>query len=176
MNKEEAYQELKKRIINEELFPGEWLVERGVSAEFNISRTPVREIFRRLASDGFLELQPTKGYLVRKLNLEEIVEIFQAREAAEGTAARLCCLRGDENFFSRIEQLRDRLEKIDVEKDTSLGVIIGRELHDTIVDLSLIHISEPTRRYAISYAVFCLKKKKRASSVCASTSALPVAC
>lgn len=134
MNKEETYQELKKRIINEELEPGQWLIERDISEEFNISRTPVREIFRRLVSDGFLQLQPTKGYLVRKLNLEELVEIFQAREAIEGTAARLCCRRGDANFFSQIGELRDRLEKTDVEKDTNLGVIIGHELHDTIVE------------------------------------------
>ena len=40
-----------------------------------------------------------------------------------------------------------------------------RRRHDQsgyqVLDLSLIHISEPTRRYAISYAVFCLKKKRR---------------
>jgi len=48
MTKEETYQELKKRIINEELAPGHWLVERDISGEFKISRTPVREIFRSL--------------------------------------------------------------------------------------------------------------------------------
>ena len=73
MTKEETYQELKKRIIDEELAPGQWLVEKDISDDFGISRTPVREIFRRLTSDGLLELKPTKGYLVRKLNLEEIV-------------------------------------------------------------------------------------------------------
>ncbi len=134
MRKEETYQELKKRIIDEELAPGQWLVEKDISDDFGISRTPVREIFRRLISDGLLELKPTKGYLVRKLNLEEIVEILQAREAVEGTAARLCCLRGDGNFFSRIDELREMSEQIDIEKDTTLGVITGRELHDTIVD------------------------------------------
>lgn len=134
MRKEETYQELKKRIIDEELAPGQWLVEKDISDDFGISRTPVREIFRRLVSDGLLELKPTKGYLVRKLNLEEIVEIFQAREAVEGMAARLCCLRGDVDFFSRIDELREMFEQIDIEKDTTLGVITGRELHDTIVD------------------------------------------
>ena len=38
--------------------------------------------------------------------------------------------------------------------------VAGEGGGDTVVGLSLIHISEPTRRYAISYAVFCLKKKK----------------
>lgn len=139
MRKEETYQELKKRIINEELAPGHWLVERDISEEFKISRTPVREIFRRLVSDGLLELKPTKGYLVRKLNLEEIVEIFQAREAVEGMAARLCCLRGDGNFFSHIEELRGMFEQIDIEKDSTRGVITGRELHDAIVDAAVMH-------------------------------------
>src|SRR5680860_1678981 len=39
--------------------------------------------------------------------------------------------------------------------------VLSGVLHDTVEDLSLIHISEPTRRTPISYAVFCLKKKKK---------------
>lgn len=66
--------------------------------------------------------------MVIKLNLEEIVEIFQAREAVESTAARLCCLRRDGRFFSRIEELRGMFEQIDIEKDSTRGVITGREL------------------------------------------------
>ena len=43
------------------------------------------------------------------------------------------------------------------------GITIGGKTYavDTIVHLSLIHISEPTRQAEISYAVFCLKKKKK---------------
>jgi len=134
MKKEVAYKDLKQRILREELAPGQWLVERDVSRDYEISRTPVREILRMLVTDGIVTLEPSKGYLVRKLNLEKIVEIFQAREAIEGTAARLSCIKGDESFFSRIAELGEQFEHLDIKKDSSLGVVTGNELHDAIVE------------------------------------------
>ena len=134
MKKETAYQDLKQRIFKEELAPGQWVVERDISREYEISRTPAREILRMLVTDGIVTLEPSKGYLVRKLNLEEIVEIFQAREAIEGTAARLSCIKGDEIFFSRVAELGEQFENLDIGEDGSLGVAIGNELHDAIVE------------------------------------------
>lgn len=133
MNKEDLYKELKKKIFNEEISPGTWLVEREISEKYNVSRTPVREILRVLVSDGLITLEPTKGYSVRKLNFEEIVEIFYARESLEGMTARLSCIRGDHDFFFKIKKLKNQLEQIDIHKDTSLGVEIGHTLHNTIV-------------------------------------------
>jgi DNA-binding GntR family transcriptional regulator len=130
MHKDELYNELKKKIFNEEIPPGTWLVEREISKKYNVSRTPVREILRVLVSDGLITLEPTKGYCVRKLNFEEIVEIFHARESLEGMASRLACIRGDQDFFSNIKKIRKQLEQVDVKKDPSLGVEIGHTLHN----------------------------------------------
>jgi DNA-binding GntR family transcriptional regulator len=134
MKKEIAYQDLKQRILKEELTPGQWLVERNICRDYEISRTPVREILRMLVTDGIVTLEPSKGYLVRKLNLEEIVEIFQVREAIEGTAARLSCIKGDESFFSQMAELMEKFENLDIEEDSSLGVVTGNELHDAIIE------------------------------------------
>jgi DNA-binding GntR family transcriptional regulator len=91
MNKNELYKELKSKIFDEDISPGTWLVERELCDQYSLSRTPVREILRVLVSDGLITLEPTKGYSVRKLSFEEIVEIFHARESVEGMAARLSC-------------------------------------------------------------------------------------
>ena len=96
--KEEIHQELKQRIIREEYSPGQWIIEREICEKYGLSRTPVREILRKLVSDGLLELQPAKGYLVRKLSWEEVVAIFQAREGVEGMAARLACRKSNREF------------------------------------------------------------------------------
>ena len=138
MDKETVFQELRRKIFQEELSPGQWLVERDIVETYKISRTPVREILRRLSVEGLVTLEPAKGYMVKKLNLEEIVEIFQAREAIEGMASRLACLRGDENFFALVQRLKVQLEeiKIDKEANCALGVKIGRQLHEAIVEAS----------------------------------------
>jgi DNA-binding GntR family transcriptional regulator len=133
MHKDELYNQLKMKIFNEEIPPGTWLVEREISEKYNVSRTPVREILRVLAADGLIIFEPTKGYSVRKLGFDEIVEIFNARESLEGMASRLACIRGDQDFFSNIKKIRKQLEQVDVKKDPSLGVEIGHTLHNAIV-------------------------------------------
>ncbi|UCD82561.1 MAG: GntR family transcriptional regulator [Desulfobacterales bacterium] len=134
MDKDRVYNKIKEKILTEELPPGQWLVEREISEKFQISRTPVRELLRRLVSDGLVSLEPSKGYYVRKLSIEEIIEIFQAREAVEGQAARLSCIKGDELFFNHIATLKRQFEQLDITKDSSSGIAKGTELHDAIIN------------------------------------------
>jgi len=134
MNTNEVYQNLKQNILEEKLRPGQWLVERELSNQYGISRTPVREVLRKLVADGFLVLKPAKGYVVRELSLKEIIEIFQAREAVEGMLVRFACQRGDEQFFSHVAELRQQLEALDIDQNGKAGVKIGSELHDLIAE------------------------------------------
>ena len=52
------------------LLPGNALVERELCSKYNISRTPMREILWKLASDGLLDQERSKGYTVKKISLE----------------------------------------------------------------------------------------------------------
>lgn len=131
--KNTIYKELKAKIMSGKLLPGSSLVEREISDEYNISRTPVREILWRLVSDGLLEQEPSRGYIIRKISLEEIFDIFQSREGIEGMAARLACQKGDDNFFSNIKRIRKRIKEIDIEKNCQESVVVGRNLHDLII-------------------------------------------
>ncbi len=133
MNKNELYKELKSKIFDEEITPGTWLVERELCDQYSLSRTPVREILRVLVSDGLITLEPTKGYTVRKLSFEEIIEIFHARESVEGMAARLSCLRGNQDFLALVEKIKNQLVEIDINKDTYLGVETGHKLHNALI-------------------------------------------
>jgi len=131
--KNTIYKELKTKIMSGKLLPGSSLVEREISDEYSISRTPVREILWRLASDGLLEQEPSRGYIIRKISLEEIFNIFQSREGVEGMATRLACQKGDAKFFSKINEIRKKIKEVDIEKNTQEGVFFGRNLHDLII-------------------------------------------
>jgi len=134
MKKEDIFEDLRLRIINGELHPGDWLVERDLSDLYHVSRTPVREKLRKLANLGIVELQPSKGYLVKKLSIEEIVEIFHAREAVEGECARLACSVDSADFSRKVSELKFQLEGVDIFADTAEGVSIGKKIHDLIVE------------------------------------------
>ena len=132
MNKESLYGQLKKQIFNEEITPGTWLIEREISEKYEVSRTPVREVLRVLATDGLIILEPNKGYCVRKLSFEELIEIFHARESVEGMLTRLACAKADEKFRNVIELIENELEEIDIESNPSLGFDVGHKQHDAM--------------------------------------------
>ena len=134
--KNTAYKKLKKEIMSGERLPGSTLIEREISDKYDISRTPVREILWRLASDSLLEQEPSGGYITRKISLEEIFNIFQSREGVEGMATRLACLKGDAKYFSKINKIGKKIKEVDIEKNTQEGVFFGRKLHDEIIEMA----------------------------------------
>jgi DNA-binding GntR family transcriptional regulator len=68
--------------------PGQRLVEADLTRALGVSRGPVREAFRRLAAEGLVELVPNRGALVRRLTMDEALELFEIRTELEAFAAR----------------------------------------------------------------------------------------
>jgi len=131
--KNTIYKKLKNQIMSGELLPGSILLEREISDKYGISRTPVREILWWLASDGLLNKDPSRGYITRKMSLEEIFNIFQSREAIEGMAVRVACQKDDDIFFAKIKEIGKKIKEVDIEKNSQEGVFFGRKLHDLII-------------------------------------------
>jgi DNA-binding GntR family transcriptional regulator len=134
MDKSTVYEDIRRQIVEEKLAPGQWLIERELCETYSMSRTPIREILWKLMADGFLEQEANRGFVVRRLGLEQIFEIFQAREAIEGMAARLACRRGGETFHATLREIKKKIAKANIESDPLLGIGFGRELHRAIMD------------------------------------------
>lgn len=134
MSKINVYQQLREKIIKAEIKPGQPITEREIGELYGISRTPARELLWKLAGEGFVQHQSGGGYSVTKLTLEQIIEIYQTREGVEGMATRLACQKGSEDFFANLSELRKQNELVDVQKDTYQGVIIGRKMHNAILE------------------------------------------
>jgi DNA-binding GntR family transcriptional regulator len=78
---EEAYRFLKEKLVHTP--KGSYLSIRKVAEEMNMSYTPVREAFLKLHKEGFLELVPKVGFFVTSIELDEIIQIYEARECIE---------------------------------------------------------------------------------------------
>jgi DNA-binding GntR family transcriptional regulator len=89
-------QALRSGILGGRYVPGQRLIEADLTRDFNVSRGPLREAFRRLSAEGLLQIVPNRGALVRQFSYREIVEIFQIRSAVEPLAARLAALAIDQ--------------------------------------------------------------------------------
>lgn len=90
---EELLQRLEEEIIQGSLAPGTRLDEQALAERFKVSRTPVREALRHLASAGLVEMRRHQGAIVRSLTIPELIEMFQVIAELEGLCARLAARR-----------------------------------------------------------------------------------
>lgn len=111
LNKEKQYsivdyvaESLRTAIISGEVGPGEKLNEQEVAEKLEVSRTPVREAFRTLETEGYLKHKPRCGVTVMELSLEEIEEIWQVRVYLDLLVAEETCKRIDDKKRKIIEK------------------------------------------------------------------------
>ena len=137
MTKTEVLLDLQQRIISEEFLPGAWLVERDLSSEYGLSRTPIREVLNKLVLLGLITVQQNRGYQVRQFSFQDVVEIFNARRAIEGACARYACFTKAPDIDVRIQELRAKLLGLDIDKDGgSKAIAVGNEVHDYLIELA----------------------------------------
>jgi DNA-binding GntR family transcriptional regulator len=85
---DEAYDSLKKSIVDGVYRPGQRLRVLRVAQELNISRTPVKEALIRLEQEGLIRREQGSGFIVRGLSVSEILNLYRVREVLEIEAAR----------------------------------------------------------------------------------------
>lgn len=78
-----AYEQLREMILDLRLSAGEILNEHSLAATLGIGRMPVREAIGRLVSDRFIVVLPRRGTAVAPMAMEDVVHLFEAREAVE---------------------------------------------------------------------------------------------
>jgi GntR family transcriptional regulator, vanillate catabolism transcriptional regulator len=84
---------LRELLVQGRFRPGERLREVPLAAELNVSRIPLHLALERLAHEGFLEVRPTRGFVVRGFTSEDIHDAIELRGLLEGAAARLAAER-----------------------------------------------------------------------------------
>ena len=78
-----AYRKIKKLILNQEISAGQKLNHEDLTKRLKISQTPIREALSRLVVEGYVTKLPNKGYHVTEITEDELVELFDVREALE---------------------------------------------------------------------------------------------
>ena len=84
---------LREMLVQGRFRPGERIREVPLAAELNVSRIPLHLALERLAHEGFLEIRPTRGFVVQKFSTEDIYDAIELRGLLEGAAARLAAER-----------------------------------------------------------------------------------
>lgn len=131
---QEAYAFIDARIRSGVYGAGQRLVADDIAAELSMSRMPVREAFRRLASDGVIMLRANRGAIVSSLGEQDIREVFEMRAVLEGLAAGVAATRMTPSQMRDLERLLDRMEEANLEHQT--WVTRHRAFHEYLTDLA----------------------------------------
>ena len=130
---DDVYEQILSAIVNGDIAPGERLIQEKIAAEINISRTPVREALLRLEQEGVLEATGRKGFSIRPISEEEVRQLYSAREAIEGYAARFVAEAKDPDQLAKIKSAVDAEKEADT-SNVEVDFRVNRTIHRTIVE------------------------------------------
>ena len=100
---EEVVTRLRDKILEGELRPGDWIAEMNLCRELGISRTPLREALKVLASENLIALLPNRGAIVTEIVAAEIAELFEILEALEDLIGRLAAERASDADIAALQ-------------------------------------------------------------------------
>lgn len=108
---EEVAEIVARMIYSSQLQPGQWIDEMQLCEQLDISRTPLREALKVLASDGLVELIPRKGSYVKTISAGELDELFPIVAMLEGLCAQLTAEHINSEELARLQLIHANLER-----------------------------------------------------------------
>ena len=108
---EEVAELLRQRIFNRELTPGSWIDELKLAEEYGISRTPLREALKVLATEGLVTMKVRRGAYVTEMSDSDLADVYHLLALLESDAAEVVATKATELQLRELEGLHQELEK-----------------------------------------------------------------
>lgn len=131
---EEVLVQLRRYITEELNSSGDRISERLLCERFGVSRTPLREALKVLASEGLIELLPNRGARIKNLSAVEIREVFEVLGALEATAGELACRDITEDQVASIERWHFDMYSAYMRRDLPAYFEFNQKIHAAIID------------------------------------------
>ena len=129
---EQVMARLRDMILSGELAPGSRLDQNDLARRFGVSLVPLREALARLQSSGLVRIVPHRGVFVESLSVEELLDIYQVREALEDLASRLAAPRLSAADLATLDRLKIEMEQTAKIDDFEAFLDLHRDFHFTI--------------------------------------------
>ncbi|MFE3544730.1 GntR family transcriptional regulator [Nocardia sp. NPDC059177] len=134
--RDQAYEELRDRIIDLRLSPGQRLVERDLATELAISRIPLREALQLLEREGLVVIVPRQGAIVAPFTVADVRDLFDVRESLEVLAARLAAERADAGDLAALRAQLTAARQATARGDEAAIAAANAGFHAVIVEVS----------------------------------------
>jgi DNA-binding GntR family transcriptional regulator len=107
---EQVAERLREQIFARQLEPGSWIDEQKLSAEFGISRTPLREALKVLAAEGLVTMKVRRGAFVAEMSREDVTQVYHLLALLESDAAAAVAAHAGDDDRTALRALHERLE------------------------------------------------------------------
>jgi len=107
---EEVAESLRQRIFSRELSPGSWIDELKIAQAYGISRTPLREALKVLATEGLVTMKLRRGAYVTEVSERDLAEVYHLMSLLESDAAMLAAKRASPAELAELKSLHGELE------------------------------------------------------------------
>lgn len=132
--RQRTLQAIKSAILSGELPPGAQLNEAALAERWNVSRGPVREALRQLATEDLVRAIPYRGSFVPQLTLRDVEEIFSMRTVLESFAFKLAWPRRDPAFRGELRRRHGELLQTVDRGDFTAAIEAELHLHDLVYE------------------------------------------
>jgi len=133
---EDVADRLREQIFSKQLASGSWLDEQSLADQFGISRTPMREAIKVLASEGLVTIKMRRGAYVTEVARTDLEQIFTILSLLEGQAAKETATKATEAELNMLDHLHHRLEKAAADRDIEQFFEINVKFHELIQEIA----------------------------------------
>ncbi|WP_018917015.1 GntR family transcriptional regulator [Vreelandella zhanjiangensis] len=127
---------LREHIVMDHFQPGQRLPERTLAVELQVSRTPLREALKILATEGLVVISPNRGAVVADVSAADMKEKAYVLSVLEQSAAQLACVRASDEDIAELQALHYEMKASFLRRDRQNYFRLNQDIHNRIVALS----------------------------------------
>jgi DNA-binding GntR family transcriptional regulator len=151
--KNSLYDDLKRQILTVELEPDEDLDEVILSERYGLSLTPVREIFRRLAGEGYVDIRENRGTRVVPMNHSTLRDFFLVAPMIYAAIGRLAVQNFKPRQLSELKDTQERFRTASKTEDALSMVLENNRFHEIMGEMSgNVYLQPSLNRLLIDHA------------------------
>jgi len=131
---EEVAELLRQRIFARELAPGSWIDEMRLAEEYGISRTPLREALKVLATEGLVTMKMRRGAYVTEVNDKDQHDVYHLLSLLESDAAGVVAAQASDLELAELKSIHQELS--DAVDNTDSFFVINERFHMRLLEIA----------------------------------------
>ncbi|WP_297723062.1 GntR family transcriptional regulator [Limnohabitans sp. Rim8] len=153
----EVTSRLRSLIVESHIKPGERVPELEISRDLGVSRTPIREALKVLASEGLVELLPLRGAVVKSFSPKDAADMLEVMGLLESYAAQKAC-KAAQSRIDHVLTMHNKMKTLFSQRKRPAYFDLNQKIHDALVDmadnesLSMVHSTMSKRMRSLRYS------------------------